>query len=85
MPLYGLFCVNLIFEKKNLDVFVYSKNSDFVPVTVTVPLPSRCLFWMALPIVHHRGTPVPQRPSPFPTVTSRTVKDGNGNGNRTKS
>jgi hypothetical protein len=31
---------------------------------VTVPLPSRYHFLQALPIVHHRDTIVPDRPSP---------------------
>jgi hypothetical protein len=30
---------------------------------------SRYHFWLELPIVHHRDTIVPNRPSPFPTAT----------------
>jgi len=61
----------------------YSKNYDFIP------LPSRYLFWLALPIIHHRDTIVPNRPwpspqsftvtlrsPPFPTVLKLTVGNG---------
>ncbi len=38
---------------------------------VTVPLPSRYHFWLALPIEHHRDTPLL-----FLTVPNRYLKDG---------
>ncbi len=42
------------------EILSYSKNYDFVPL----PLPSRYHFLQAWPIVHHRDTIVPDRPSP---------------------
>jgi hypothetical protein len=53
--------------------------SRYRPVTVTasLPLPSRYRYryryriWLELPIVHHRGTPVLNRPSPSFTVYYR--------------
>ena len=39
---------------------------------VTVPLPTHYRFRLALPIVHHRDTPVSQSPSPFSTVPHRS-------------
>jgi hypothetical protein len=51
------------FHEDRLSLSVYEENNskNFVPL----PLASRYHFWLALPIVHHRDTSVPYRPSPF--------------------
>ena len=51
----------------------------FLLTTLRIMLPSHYQFWLPLPSIHHRDTPVSHRPSPSLTVLYRSpLKDGEG-------